>query len=77
MSNASSEEVPGNVENLVLNADGHIIETLPVSHSSFLDDVKDLGGGDLAARFYTNSNPEFFKRARCGHAVTALLAERA
>ncbi len=35
----------------VVDADGHWIETAPVMKGFFLDYVKDLGGGDLAARF--------------------------
>ena len=35
----------------VVDADGHWIETAPVMKDFFLDFVKDLGGGDLAARF--------------------------
>lgn len=35
----------------VVDADGHWIETAPVMKRFFLDFVKDLGGGDLAARF--------------------------
>lgn len=35
----------------VVDADGHWIETAPVMKGFFLDFVKDLGGGDLAARF--------------------------
>ena len=35
----------------VIDADGHWIETAPVMKAFFLDYVKDLGGGDLAARF--------------------------
>ena len=35
----------------VVDADGHWIETAPVMKEFFLDFVRDLGGGDLAARF--------------------------
>jgi hypothetical protein len=35
----------------VVDADGHWIETAPVMKEFFLDYVKSLGGGDLAARF--------------------------
>jgi predicted TIM-barrel fold metal-dependent hydrolase len=35
----------------VVDADGHWIETAPIMKDFFLDFVKDLGGGDLAARF--------------------------
>ena len=35
----------------VIDADGHWIETAPVMKEFFLDYVKSLGGGDLAARF--------------------------
>jgi predicted TIM-barrel fold metal-dependent hydrolase len=35
----------------VIDADGHWIETAPVMKRFFLDYVKELGGGDMAARF--------------------------
>jgi predicted TIM-barrel fold metal-dependent hydrolase len=35
----------------VVDADGHLIETAPVFKPFFLDFVKDIGGGDMAARF--------------------------
>jgi predicted TIM-barrel fold metal-dependent hydrolase len=35
----------------VVDADGHLIETAPVFKPFFLDYVKDIGGGDMAARF--------------------------
>lgn len=35
----------------VVDADGHLIETAPVWKPWFLDYVKDIGGGDMAARF--------------------------
>ena len=43
----------------ILDADGHFIETLPVFRSFFLDFVKDLGGGDLAARFEAAGGMDF------------------
>jgi len=43
----------------VVDADGHVIETLPVFRSFFLDYVKDLGGGDLAARFEAAGGMDF------------------
>lgn len=35
----------------VVDADGHLIETAPVFQPFFLDYVKDIAGGDMAARF--------------------------
>ncbi len=35
----------------MVDADGHFIETAPVFKRFFLDFVKDIGGGDLMARF--------------------------
>jgi predicted TIM-barrel fold metal-dependent hydrolase len=43
----------------VIDADGHIIETIPVFHGFFLDYVKDIGGGDLAARFEAAGGIDF------------------
>jgi predicted TIM-barrel fold metal-dependent hydrolase len=43
----------------IVDADGHFIETLPVFRSFFLDYVKDLGGGDLAARFEAAGGIDF------------------
>lgn len=43
----------------VVDADGHLIETLPVFRSFFLDFVKDVGGGDLAARFEAAGGMDF------------------
>ena len=43
----------------VIDADGHIIETIPVFHGFFLDYVKELGGGDLAARFEASGGIDF------------------
>jgi predicted TIM-barrel fold metal-dependent hydrolase len=43
----------------VVDADGHFIETLPVFRTFFLDYVKDLGGGDLAARFEASGGMDF------------------
>jgi predicted TIM-barrel fold metal-dependent hydrolase len=43
----------------VVDADGHLIETLPVFRSFFLDYVKEIGGGDLAARFETTGGIDF------------------
>lgn len=43
----------------IIDADGHVIETLPVFRSFFLDFVKDLGGGDLAARFEAAGGMDF------------------
>lgn len=43
----------------VIDADGHLIETIPVFHGFFLDYVKGLGGGDLAARFEAAGGMDF------------------
>ena len=43
----------------VIDADGHIIETIPVFHGFFLDFVKEIGGGDLAARFEASGGIDF------------------
>ena len=43
----------------VIDADGHLIETIPVFHSFFVDFVKDLGGGDLARRFEAAGGIDF------------------
>jgi predicted TIM-barrel fold metal-dependent hydrolase len=46
-----SADVRARLDHPVIDADGHVIETIPVFRSFFLDYVKDIGGGDLAARF--------------------------
>jgi predicted TIM-barrel fold metal-dependent hydrolase len=43
----------------VVDADGHLIETIPVFRSFFLDYVKETGGGDLAARFEAAGGIDF------------------
>jgi len=43
----------------IVDADGHFIETVPVFRSFFLDYVKDLAGGDLAARFEASGGIDF------------------
>jgi hypothetical protein len=43
----------------VVDADGHFIETIPVFRTFFLDYVKDIGGGDLAARFEAAGGIDF------------------
>lgn len=43
----------------VIDADGHVIETIPVFHSFFLDFVKELAGGDLAQRFEAAGGIDF------------------
>jgi predicted TIM-barrel fold metal-dependent hydrolase len=43
----------------IIDADGHVIETLPVFRGFFLDYVRDLGGGDLAARFEASGGMDF------------------
>ncbi len=54
-----SERIRASLDHPVIDADGHIIETLPVFRSFFLDFVKDLGGGDLAARFEAAGGMDF------------------
>jgi len=46
-----SAKIRAGLDHPVVDADGHWIETAPVMKGFFLDFVKDLGGGDLAARF--------------------------
>lgn len=46
-----SAQIRSQLGHPVVDADGHWIETAPVMKGFFLDFVKDLGGGDLAARF--------------------------
>ncbi len=43
--------VRASLDHPVVDADGHLIETAPVFKPFFLDYVKDIGGGDMAARF--------------------------
>jgi len=43
----------------IVDADGHFIETVPVFRSFFLDYVKNLAGGDLAARFEASGGIDF------------------
>jgi hypothetical protein len=43
----------------VVDADGHVIETIPVFKTFFLDYVKDIGGGDLAVRFEASGGMDF------------------
>ena len=47
----NASELREEIGHPVVDADGHWIETAPVMKDFFLDFVKDLGGGDLAARF--------------------------
>mgnify|MGYP001188325490 CR=1 FL=1 len=47
----NASELREEIGHPVVDADGHWIETAPVMKGFFLDFVKDLGGGDLAARF--------------------------
>ena len=46
-----SARVRARLDHPVVDADGHLIETAPVFKPFFLDYVKDIGGGDMAARF--------------------------
>lgn len=54
-----SAAVRAALDHPVVDADGHVIETVPVFHSFFLDYVKDIGGGDLAARFEAAGGMDF------------------
>ena len=47
----NASELREEIGHPIVDADGHWIETAPVMKGFFLDFVKDLGGGDLAARF--------------------------
>ena len=47
----ASAKVRARLNHPVIDADGHFIETAPVFKRFFLDFVKDIGGGDLVARF--------------------------
>ena len=44
-------EIRARLPHPVVDADGHLIETAPVFKPFFLDFVKDIGGGDMVARF--------------------------
>jgi predicted TIM-barrel fold metal-dependent hydrolase len=44
-------KIRAGLDHPVVDADGHLIETAPVFKPFFLDYVKDIGGGDMAARF--------------------------
>ena len=59
MSHATSEAIRASLDHPVVDADGHLIETIPVFDTFFLDYVKDLGGGDLAARFEAAGGMDF------------------
>ena len=59
MSGLRSLDVRARLDHPVIDADGHIIETLPVFRSFFLDFVKDIGGGELAARFEAVGGMDF------------------
>ena len=54
-----SSEIRSRLGHPVVDADGHLIETLPVFRQFFLDFVKDLAGGDLAARFEAAGGMDF------------------
>ena len=54
-----SEEIRAKLDHPVIDADGHIIETIPVFRSFFLDYVKDAGGSDIAARFEAAGGMDF------------------
>ncbi len=47
----SAARLRAKLEHPVVDADGHLIETAPVFKPWLLDFVKDIGGGDMAARF--------------------------
>ncbi|MEM7408911.1 MAG: amidohydrolase family protein [Myxococcota bacterium] len=55
----TSADIRARLGHPVVDADGHLIETLPVFRSFFLDYVKDLAGGDLAARFEAAGGMDF------------------
>ncbi len=59
MSRATSEAIRASLDHPVVDADGHLIETIPVFDTFFLDYVRDLGGGDLAARFEAAGGMDF------------------
>jgi predicted TIM-barrel fold metal-dependent hydrolase len=48
---ADGAKIRAGLSHPVVDADGHLIETAPVFKPFFLDFVKDIGGGDMAARF--------------------------
>jgi predicted TIM-barrel fold metal-dependent hydrolase len=48
---SSAAKIRAKLGHPVVDADGHLIETAPVFQPFFLDYVKDIGGGDMAARF--------------------------
>jgi predicted TIM-barrel fold metal-dependent hydrolase len=48
---SEAAKVRSRLSHPVVDADGHLIETAPVFKPFFLDFVKDIGGGELAARF--------------------------
>ncbi|MEE2674691.1 MAG: amidohydrolase family protein [Myxococcota bacterium] len=50
-SDGRAAAVRSRLDHPVVDADGHLIETSPVFKPFFLDYVKDIGGGDMAARF--------------------------
>ena len=52
-------EIRASLDHPVIDADGHIIETIPVFHGFFLDFVAQIGGGDLAARFEASGGIDF------------------
>jgi predicted TIM-barrel fold metal-dependent hydrolase len=54
-----SDEIRTSLDHPVVDADGHLIETIPVFDAFFLDYVKDIGGGDLAARFEAAGGMDF------------------
>jgi predicted TIM-barrel fold metal-dependent hydrolase len=54
-----SARIRAGLSHPIVDADGHFIETVPVFRSFFLDYVKDLAGGDLAARFEASGGIDF------------------
>ncbi|MGH7337909.1 MAG: amidohydrolase family protein, partial [Myxococcota bacterium] len=59
MTGVRSADLRARLGHPVVDADGHVIETLPVFRTFFLDYVKDVGGGDLAARFEAAGGIDF------------------
>ena len=54
-----SARIRAGLSHPIVDADGHFIETVPVFRSFFLDYVRDLAGGDLAARFEASGGIDF------------------
>jgi predicted TIM-barrel fold metal-dependent hydrolase len=54
-----SAAIRASLDHPVVDADGHLIETIPVFNGFFADYVRDVGGGDLAARFEAAGGMDF------------------